>query len=122
MADNILDRDKHPEWNGERTKMVYSFPANEKLWQQYAQLRADSPRRGNAGEEATAFYRANRDAMDAGAAVAWPERFNHDELSAIQHGQPPRQVPAHEGFTSSPRPSRSGTSAALFAVVQCRRR
>ncbi|MEO1984754.1 MAG: hypothetical protein ABGZ24_29910, partial [Fuerstiella sp.] len=23
MADNILDRDKHPEWNGERTKMVY---------------------------------------------------------------------------------------------------
>ena len=26
MADNILSRDKHPEWNGERTKMVYSFP------------------------------------------------------------------------------------------------
>ena len=26
MADNILDRDKHPEWNGERTRMVYSFP------------------------------------------------------------------------------------------------
>jgi phage terminase large subunit GpA-like protein len=85
MADNILDRDKHPEWNGERTKMVYSFPANEKLWQQYAELRADSLRRGNAGEEATEFYRANRDAMDAGAVIAWPERFNHDELSAVQH-------------------------------------
>ena len=26
MADNILDRDKHPEWNGERTKMVYCVP------------------------------------------------------------------------------------------------
>ncbi|MBN1513726.1 MAG: phage terminase large subunit family protein [Phycisphaerae bacterium] len=25
MADNILSREKHPEWNGERTKMVYSF-------------------------------------------------------------------------------------------------
>jgi len=85
MADSILDRDKHPEWNGERTKMVYSFPANEKLWQQYAELRADSMRRGNAGEEATEFYGANRDAMDMGAVVAWPERFNHDELSAIQH-------------------------------------
>ena len=24
-------------------------------------------------------------AMDKGAEVAWPERFNHDELSAIQH-------------------------------------
>lgn len=27
MADNILDRDKHPEWQGERTKMVYAFDA-----------------------------------------------------------------------------------------------
>jgi phage terminase large subunit GpA-like protein len=85
MSDIILDRDKHPEWNGERTKMVYSFPVNEKLWQQYAELRADSMRRGNAGEEATEFYRQNREAMDEGAVVAWPERFNHDELSAIQH-------------------------------------
>jgi phage terminase large subunit GpA-like protein len=37
------------------------------------------------GEEATEFYRANRAAMDEGASIAWPERFNHDELSAIQH-------------------------------------
>ena len=42
MADNILDRDKHPEWNGERTKMVYSFPTDEKLWQRYGELRAES--------------------------------------------------------------------------------
>ena len=85
MADSILDRDKHPEWNGERTKMVYSFPANEKLWQRYAELRAESMRQGNGGEEATAFYRDNRQAMDEGAVIAWPERFNHDELSDIQH-------------------------------------
>jgi hypothetical protein len=84
MADNILNRDKHPEWNGERTKMVYSFPTNEKLWQRYAELRAESMRQGHAGEEATEFYRQYRAEMDAGAAVAWPERFNHDELSAIQ--------------------------------------
>ncbi|GIW56313.1 MAG: hypothetical protein KatS3mg082_2717 [Nitrospiraceae bacterium] len=85
MADNILNRDKHPEWNGERTKMVYSFPSNEKLWQRYAEIRAESLRQGHAGEEATEFYRQNRAAMDEGAIVAWPERFNHDELSAIQH-------------------------------------
>jgi hypothetical protein len=52
MADHILDRDKHPEWNGERTKMVYSFPTDEKLWQRYAEMRAESMRHGNAGEEA----------------------------------------------------------------------
>ena len=85
MADNILDRDKHPEWNGERTKMVYAFPTDEKLWQRYAEMRAESMRQGHGGDEATEFYRANREAMDEGAVVAWPERFNHDELSAVQH-------------------------------------
>jgi phage terminase large subunit GpA-like protein len=85
MADNILDRDKHPEWNGERTKMVYSFPSNEKLWQRYTEIRAESLRTGNGGREATEFYGQHRQAMDEGTVIAWPERYNHDELSAIQH-------------------------------------
>jgi hypothetical protein len=85
MADNILDREKHPEWQGERTKMVYAFPSSEKLWAKYAEIRADSLRNDGDGSEATEFYRANREAMDAGAIIAWPERFNEDELSAIQH-------------------------------------
>jgi phage terminase large subunit GpA-like protein len=85
MADNILDRQKHPEWQGERTKMLYAFPTNEKLWAQYAQIRADSLRNDGDGSEATAFYRQNRQAMDAGAIAAWPQRHNKDELSAIQH-------------------------------------
>ena len=85
MADHILDRGMHPEWNGERTKMVYSFPSDEKLWARYAEIRAESFRAGNAGEEATDFYGDHREAMDAGAVIAWRERYNHDELSAIQH-------------------------------------
>lgn len=85
MADNILDREKHPEWQGERTKMVYAFPSNEKLWAKYAELRADSLRNDGDGSEATAYYVTNREAMDAGAFVAWPQRFNEDEVSAIQH-------------------------------------
>jgi hypothetical protein len=85
MADVILDRDKHPDWNGERTRMVYSFPHEEKLWQKYADIRAESLRDGRDGVEATEFYRVNREAMDRGAVIAWPERFQDDELSAIQH-------------------------------------
>jgi len=85
MADNILDRDKHPEWNGERTKMVYSFPENEKLWAKYAEVRAESLRIHGDMREATAFYEANRSALDEGAEVAWPQRYNHDEASAVQH-------------------------------------
>lgn len=85
MADNILDKVKHPEWNGERCKLVYRWPDQGDLWQQYGDLRADGLRKGDGGAEATAFYAANREAMDAGAEVAWPERHNPDELSALQH-------------------------------------
>jgi hypothetical protein len=85
MADNILSRDKHPEWNGERTKMVYAFPTDEKKWQRYGELRAESLRMHGDIRLATEFYAADLDAMNAGAEIAWPERFNHDELSAIQH-------------------------------------
>jgi hypothetical protein len=85
MADSILNRDKHPEWNGERTKMVYAFPANDALWNRYAEVRGESLRAGRGLADATEFYRRNREAMDVGTKVAWPERFNHDELSAVQH-------------------------------------
>ena len=85
MADNILSRDRHPEWNGERTKMVYAFPTDEKKWQRYGELRGESLRAHGDMRLATDFYAAEREAMDAGAEIAWPERFNHDELSAIQH-------------------------------------
>ena len=85
MADIILDRNKHPQWQGERTKMVYSFPTNEALWAKYTEIRAAGLRAERGLADATEFYRQNREEMDVGSVVAWPERFNHDELSAIQH-------------------------------------
>lgn len=85
VADNILDRDKHPEWSGERMKLVYAFPTNEKLWEQYGEIRAQSLRTREDISEATTFYVEHRAEMDEGAIVAWPERFNPDEVSAIQH-------------------------------------
>lgn len=85
VADNLLDRKRHPEWSGRRTKMVYAFPTNDKLWDRYAQLRSESLERFEDLRLATDFYAENRAAMDAGASVAWADRFNEDELSAIQH-------------------------------------
>ena len=76
MADNILDRDKHPEWNGERTRMVYAFPTNESHWHRYAEIRAEGFRRSDGGAAGTKFYRQNRVAMDEGSVIGWPERFN----------------------------------------------
>ena len=85
LADRILDRDKHPQWQGERTKMAYAFPKSEKLWAEYARVRAEGLRADRGIVDATAFYGKHRTAMDEGAVIAWPERFNHDELSAVQH-------------------------------------
>lgn len=85
MADRILNRQRHPEWRGERMKMVYAWPSRSDLWERYGEIRADGLREGDGGQAATEFYSVNRDEMDAGAVVAWPERFYPGELSALQH-------------------------------------
>jgi hypothetical protein len=53
LADRMLDREKHPEWQGERTKLIYEWPeAWETLWQQYRKVRADGMRAGDRGAAA----------------------------------------------------------------------
>lgn len=85
LADTLLDRKTHPDWNGERTKLLYEFPTNKDLWEKYEDIRADSLRESGTIEKATFFYTANRKAMDEGAVVAWEERYNPDEKSAVQN-------------------------------------
>lgn len=85
LADALLDRQKHPDWQGETTRMVYSWPARQDLWDEYAKLRQDELRNDGDGAQATEYYRQHRAEMDAGAQVAWEARHNRDEISAIQH-------------------------------------
>lgn len=85
LADRLLDRARHPSWQGERTQLVYEWPAADDLWGQYAELRREGQRAGLGTTEADAFYAKHQAAMDAGSRVAWPERKNPGELSAIQH-------------------------------------
>lgn len=82
LADEFLDRKKNPEWSGQRTKMVYSFPAREDLWDHYREILEDE---AQGPKQATEFYAANQTTMDEGSVVAWPERKYPDELTAIQH-------------------------------------
>ena len=37
MADIILNRNTHPAWERGKTKMIYEFPKNLKLWDEYAE-------------------------------------------------------------------------------------
>jgi hypothetical protein len=86
VADRLLDRKKNPDWQGERAKFFRSFPRNAELWEEYRRIRSDGMQSGDDGKAGTAFYKANRAAMDEGADVSWPQRHHPTELSAVQHG------------------------------------
>ena len=71
---------------GERTKMVYSFPTNE------SSVDRSTPRSGPRACGPNAAWPTPPSSTGStarrwttGPSIAWPERFNHDELSAIQH-------------------------------------
>jgi len=85
LADRLLDRTRHPAWQGERTKLVYDWPEADELWGQYAELRREGQRSGAGTGAADAFYAERQAEMDRGSRVAWPARKAEDELSAIQH-------------------------------------
>lgn len=88
LADRLTNQEKSPQWQGERMRMVREWPARTDLWEKYAELRRDVQRRdGDVAATAAcrAFYEQHRRAMDAGAEVSWPARFNTDEISALQH-------------------------------------
>jgi hypothetical protein len=100
MAHQILDNELYPEWQGEKTRLVYSFPKNEKLWAEYAEIRASDLKSGGMGEPATEFYRENRGVMDEGAVIAWEDLKNPDELSALQHAMNLRLQRGERAFWS----------------------
>jgi hypothetical protein len=85
LSSTLLDREKSPHWQGRRYKLLVVPPSNMQLWDEYTLILRQSLKAGQGIKPATDFYAANRDAMDAGAGVSWAERFNEDELSAIQH-------------------------------------
>jgi len=87
LADKFLSHTEHPEWQGHRTKMVYEWPAEhtdmwlgtyQKMWKEEM---CDSGTCVNATE----YYEANREKMDAGSKVADPHLYAVDEISALQH-------------------------------------
>lgn len=86
LADQLLDTDQHGAFQGVRTRLVHTWPKNEKLWDEYADLRRAGLKLDDLSK-ANAFYKRHRKAMDAGAVVAWSERFDREagELSAIQN-------------------------------------
>ena len=101
FADRLLDNAVSPAWTGETYRLVYEWPDRADLWEQYLELRAEGFKpRGDRGLAATEFYASNRADMDAGAKVAWAERFEPGEISAIQNAFNLRQDRGEDVFMS----------------------
>lgn len=85
LADRFIDRERNPAWGGRRVKLLPEMPTNLDLWDEYAEIRRQSLRDYGDNRAGNAFYKKNKRKMDLGAVAVWPERFNPDELSAVQH-------------------------------------
>ncbi|NLG44827.1 MAG: hypothetical protein GX547_16415 [Phycisphaerae bacterium] len=83
LASRYLDRRAMPEWHGQRTPAVISWPTNDNLWGEYSRLRTEDLAAGGDGASADAYYLTHREEMDAGAEVSW-EHYRQGCHSAIQ--------------------------------------
>jgi hypothetical protein len=84
LSDRFLSLEKHPEWQGVRTRMIESFPTNKPLWETYGEMRRESLRDGNKGKAANEYYLRNQAEMDAGGKVSWPDRKKAGEATGLQ--------------------------------------
>lgn len=96
LADQLLDRELNPDWQGDRVKMLRSLPGSadpeqekriHSAWDEYADLRRKEKLSGlKIGTHSNPFYLERQALMDTGGEASWKERFDDDEVSAIQHG------------------------------------
>lgn len=83
LAARFLAHKVHPDWHGRTRSLVTRWPKEHGgMWKEYHRMRREESQ-----EAANEYYRANREAMDAGAELDWPERFDANEISAIQSAE-----------------------------------
>lgn len=93
LVDQLLDRNRNPQWDGERVAMVRSWSdVHEEMWLgEYARImqswdRSDPDDKERARRDATHYYDEHREQMDAGCVVSWEHCYDEEnEMSAIQH-------------------------------------
>ena len=127
-----LVQKKLKQWGGKRYQGVYKWPKATDLWEDYVETRRQERRDGDKDfSKSFALYRANRKAMDVGAAVASPDNYSKKRrknkkpihLSAIQRiydeiadkGLEYVMTEVQNDPAEGPKPDTSGISAAIVA-------
>jgi hypothetical protein len=85
LADRLLNRRLSPDWHGDKCQMVYKWPKDEVIWDEYRAVREAELRDDGDGTKANEFVERHYDRMHEGSEVGWPARKTHHEISALQH-------------------------------------
>ena len=122
LAERFLDRERNPQWQGERMSLIYAWPtAQDTLWREYQEIYRQAKRDGSSDScpaAATEFYRANRAKMDAGAVVASPNRYRDGELSALQYAENQLIDMGPDAFASEMQNAPIKSSSASYEITE----
>lgn len=85
MVSVVLDRKRNPLFRGDTVSMLDPMPSNLEPWEKYFEVyeycaQLDPPDYTKSNE----YYIEHREELDQDAVATWEERFNDDEVSAIQ--------------------------------------
>jgi hypothetical protein len=95
LSFRFTDPKQKAAWAGERMALLQEWPTNAELWDRYVTMRKDDHENGDVeARKAHQFYLDNREAMDAGAVVSDPDRFDARETP----DGTPREVSALQAF------------------------
>lgn len=87
VADQILNAQKFPDYQGERCQLVYRWPDKDgmELWEEYSTIYRESMATGRGMSDCNAFVLANWKKLHKDTKVAWETRKKANEVSPLQH-------------------------------------
>lgn len=101
LSERFADTSRHPEWVTHTLPLVLQMPTETDLWEEFAQKYNQDQRAGRFDNPtSTAFYAANRAAMDEGAVLLDPGDAAPGELSSLHHAMLIRCKFGPEAFRS----------------------
>ena len=87
LADRFLDVKTHPEWRGQREKLVVKWGGTDALWEDYDSLWRDEKAGVQPKGTCTRWWKEHKTAIERGSRVLDPYLYGPDECSALQHAR-----------------------------------
>ena len=93
LADRLLDNELNPDFRGEKTAAILSWPKNlerddgkdgKTTWADYNDVRIEGLHNEDEGRAANKFYKRHREDLEEGAKVGWQGRKHESDASALQ--------------------------------------